>query len=276
MIRTVRLTPFLALAPLACGSSKARPPCTPATGPDEDGCGAFFCAGDLESDWVTTQAATGFCTATPPATANELYASCQTLNGGSIASSCAGMVVGQQYCDGGLLTSLCLQDSDCPGGTRCDPGQVVSADQVSFGFCEKTCTLPGNAECGTCFRDCDSTKLCVSPGPGYPTNTPCDATHPAIDIMAAFDGTPVGGPGTLTLTLPGISPIVLDSSWPFGIPVVLPYPPGATAGPASVSFVTTPGGLYTFSGETNFQADPTMCTMVTLDLTMTGFPDAGP
>ena len=259
----------LVLPVAVAGCTSSGDPCTPPTGPVEANCQAFSCGPTLSSAWLSGQIASGTCSPTPPALAGQLYASCTPANGGSTPSLCTGLAAGQQLCVGLALTALCQNDADCPNGTRCYPQGIAS-----FGTCEKTCSAAGNGECGRCDRACDTTAgLCVAVGPGYPTNTPCDATHPAIAVTLVL---PEGFMNaTLAVSVPG-SDATIVHLLPGTTVVTLPYPPGSTAGAGSVAFSGDGPGIDLLGGEATFPSDPSACTAVTVEVHVTsGPPDAG-
>jgi hypothetical protein len=240
--------------------------CVAPTGPSGAGCEAYFCGGELATDWMTTQLATGFCAPSPPERGGQLYSSCTSI--GSSPDQCVGLAAGQQVCRGWALTALCEHDSDCPAGSRCHP------DFGQLGTCQKTCSAAGNGDCGRCDLACDTTLgLCVRPGPGYPTNVPCDSTHAAIAVTLTLPQPFLSA--SLTLTVPGASPTVF-SLLPGTTAVTAFYPSGATTGAASASFEGETE-LARLGGAASFHSDPTACTAVTVPVTVTqgGVPDAG-
>jgi hypothetical protein len=124
---------------VGCGSSDQAPAidaarammadarqCQTPTGPSSLGCDAFICAGDLQSDWVTSQAATGRCTTSVPSLTGELYAGCDWT--GITPSACTGIAVGQQLCSSTSgWTELCDVDGDCPPARTATTATVASS-----------------------------------------------------------------------------------------------------------------------------------------------------
>ncbi len=257
----------LALSVLA--ACKAGDACVAPTGPAGAGCEAFYCGPALATDWMSAQLSTGFCTVAPPEQAGQLYSMCSVI--GSSPYECTGIAAGHYLCVGSSLTALCEHDADCPAGTRCD----YDFGFASFGTCEKTCTAPGNGDCGRCDRACDTTVgLCVRLGTDYPTNIPCDSTHPAIAVTLALPE--LYSRASLTLTVPGANPVVLHLDLATTM-LTVAYPVGATAGDATLAFEGDGPGVDRLGGGADFQSDPTKCTAVTVHVSVTqGIPDAGP
>lgn len=256
-------------------SSSIDAPCPQATGPNGANCeNAFRCAGRLQGNWVRAQEMTGFCTSSPPRVPDELYSHCATLH---VINACSGLAVGQQFCSGGALTALCQQDSDCPAAARCGNRSLSSASGGSFGVCEKPCSTAGNAECGTCDRQCDlGSGLCTAPSTGYPTNLPCDDTHGALDVSVDIPLQYAGVPmKQITLEIPGSGRLqfyLLEGT----TSQLLPYPSAATSGPATATLYAVGPGPNTVQGSVDFQSDPSTCTHVTIPGRLVTQADAGP
>jgi hypothetical protein len=222
---------------------------------------------------VTQQIASGSCAASPPP-GTELYQSCDEVT--TIPSLC-GLEAGMQTCSGSW-TSLCQKDADCPNGTLCLSGRGVGDVPVgAFGTCAKTCATPGNVACGRCDLGCDTTiGVCTAYAPRYL----CDASHPGIDVTVTFSGT--GGSATFgqtfNLDLPGsgaLSVNVSPTDQFVNGEMIIPYPAGTVAGPATIAFYGSGPGVINWDGSATFDADPTMCTKVTIVATSSGLPDAG-
>jgi hypothetical protein len=119
-----------------------------------------------------------------------------------------------------------------------------------------------------------TTGLCILVWPDYPTNIPCDAHDPAIQVTLELPH-PVFRDGAINLELPG-SGTLTQRLQPGTSQLTLLYPAGTVAGPATAIFFGDQE-LSTLDGRTTFTADPTSCTMVTIQVQehVAGSPDAG-
>ncbi len=220
----------------------------------------------LKTDWAESQTTCGFLMDG----GTELYGNCTS-------SDPAPEMPGVQFCfNNTFWTQACAGDGDCPAGTQCAPYIAVSPPA---GVCAKTCTLYGNADCGNCDLWCLN-GLCTQGGPGYPTNLPCDATHPGIQAaLLGFTGLGSDLENRWTFTLPGATLTEGVTNYQIvngdELHVIFPWPAGTTTGPATTTFMAEGPGVIEYQGSATFTADPTACVAVTIQLS-DGLLDAGP